>query len=95
MESFFVAIGQSQRQLTIEPQAQTGTYKVYAADRAEEWIDHERARSVDIPADGLLGTITVRSGHDFDFDGVGAFSGQDLLGIAAQIVLHPSYQGGS
>jgi len=92
MESFVVTIGQSQRQLNIEPQAQTGVYKIYAVDRAEDWIDHESARSVDIPSDGLLGTITVKGEHDFDFDGVGAFSGQDLLGIAAQITLHPSFQ---
>lgn len=92
METFVVTIGQSQRQLSIEPQDQTGTYKIYAVDRSEDWIDHEQARSVDIPSDGLLGTITVRGEHDFNFDGVGSFSGQDLLGIAAQITLHPSYQ---
>ena len=92
METFEVTIGQSQRKLRVEPQAETGNYKIFAVDPTQDWIDHEQARSVDIPLDGLLGTITVRSEHDFNFDGVGSFSGQDLLGIAAQIVLHPSFQ---
>jgi hypothetical protein len=92
METFEIAIGQSHRQLRLQPQGANGAYHIYAVDRAEDWINHEQARSVDVPADGLLGTITVRSDKDFDFDGVGAFTGQDLLSIAAQVVLHPSYQ---
>jgi hypothetical protein len=92
METFEIAIGQSHRQLRIEPQPATGAYNIYAVDRAEDWIDHEQARSVDVPADGLLGTITVKSERDFNFEGAGAFSGQDLLSIATQITLHPSYQ---
>jgi hypothetical protein len=92
METFEVAVGQSQRQLRVEPQAANNVYKIYAVDPALDWIDHEQARSVDVPENGLLGTITVRSERDFDFDGVAAFSGNEVLGIAAQIVRHPSYQ---
>lgn len=92
METFEVAVGQSQRQLRIEPQGTNNVYKIFAVDPALDWIDHEQARSVDVPEDGLLGTITVRSERDFDFDGVAAFSGNEVLGIAAQIVRHPSYQ---
>jgi len=92
METFEVAVGQSQRQLRVEPQAEHNVYKIYAADPALDWIDHAQARSVDVPEDGLLGTITVRNERDFDFDGVAAFSGNEVLGIAAQIVRHPSYQ---
>jgi hypothetical protein len=92
METFEVAVGQSQRQLRVEPQAANNVYKIFAVDPALDWIDHEQARSVDVPENGLLGTITVRSEHDFDFDGVAAFSGNEVLGIAAQIVRHPSYQ---
>jgi hypothetical protein len=92
METFEIPVGPSQRLLKIEPQGANHTYKIFASDPALDWIDHELARSVDVPADGLLGTITVRSERDFDFDGVGAFSGDEILGIAAQIVRHPSYQ---
>ncbi|WP_345955182.1 hypothetical protein [Mucilaginibacter sp. PAMB04168] len=92
METFEIPVGPSQRLLKIEPQGTTNTYKIFAADRAQDWIDHEQARSVDIPDDGLLGTITVRSDRDFDFEGGGAFSGDEILGIAAQITLHPSFQ---
>jgi hypothetical protein len=92
METFEVAVGQSQRQLRVEPQAANNVYKIFAVDPALDWIDHEQARSVDVPENGLLGTIIVRSERDFDFDGVAAFSGNEVLGIAAQIVRHPSYQ---
>ena len=92
MKSFEIPVGQSQQLLKFEPQEKSNTFKIYAADRAEDWIDREQARSVDIPTDGLLGTITVHDAHRFDFDGVGAFTGQDLLNIAAQIVQHPQFK---
>jgi hypothetical protein len=47
---------------------------------------------VDLPEDGLLGTITVYSEHHFDFEGAGALTGQDLSAIAAQIVTHPQFK---
>jgi len=94
MKSFEIPVGQSQRLLTFEPQEKANTFKIYATDRAEDWIDREQARSVDIPADGLLGTITIYDAHRFDFDGVGAFTGQDLSNIAAQIVKHPQFKTG-
>ena len=92
MKTFEIPVGQSQRLLKFEPQQKANTFKIYAADEAEDWIDYEQARSVDIPPDGLLGTITVYSEHHFDFEGVGAFTGQDLAGIAAQIVRHPQFK---
>jgi hypothetical protein len=42
--------------------------------------------------DGLLGTITVYDETRFNFDGIGAFTGQDLQSIAAQIVRHPEFK---
>jgi hypothetical protein len=92
MKTFEIPVGQSQRLLKFEPQEEINTFKIYAADKAEDWIDYEQSRSVDIPADGLLGTIKVHSEHHFDFDGVGAFTGQDLSGIAAQIAKHPQFK---
>jgi hypothetical protein len=92
MESFEIPIGPSQRRLKIEPQPQTGTYKIYAADPIADWMEHEQTNMVDLPADGLLGSITIRAEHDFDFDGAGVFSGDEVLGIAAQLVRHPSFQ---
>jgi hypothetical protein len=92
MESFEIPIGPNQRQLKIEQQPQAGTYKIFAVDAIEDWIEHGQSNMADIPADGLLGTITLRSEHDFDFEGAGVFSGDEVMGIAAQIVRHPSYQ---
>jgi hypothetical protein len=92
MKSFEIPVGQSRRLLKFEPQEKANTFKIYAADRAEDWIDREQARSVDIPVDGLLGIITIRNTHQFDFEGVGAFTGQDLSNIAAQIVQHPQFR---
>lgn len=91
METFEIPVGPSQRLLKIEPQATHGTYKIYAADPYQDWVDREQQRSVDLPPDGLLGTITIRSERDFDFDGAGYFMGDELLGIAAQVVRHPSF----
>ena len=93
MKTFDLQVGQSQRLLKFEPQETANTFKIYAVDKAEDWIDYEQARSVDLPADGLLGTITVHSAHHFDFDGAGALTGQDLQSIAAQIVEHPQFKG--
>ena len=92
MKSFEIPVGQGQRLLKFEPQQKENTFKIYAVDKAEDWIDYEQSRSVDIPPDGLLGVITVYSEHHFDFDGPGAFTGQDLLAIAAQIVKHPQFK---
>jgi hypothetical protein len=94
MKSFEIPVGQSQHLLKFESQEKVNTFKIYAVDRAEDWIDREQARSVDIPTDGLLGTITVYSETHFDFDGVGAFTGQDLQSIAAQIAAHPQFKVG-
>jgi hypothetical protein len=92
MKTFEIRVGQSQRLLKFEPQEAVNTFKIYAADKAEDWIDHEQSRSVDVPVDGLLGTIKVHSEHHFDFDGAGALTGQDLSSIAAQIVKHPQFR---
>ncbi|HEY8783316.1 MAG TPA: hypothetical protein VIM16_16945 [Mucilaginibacter sp.] len=91
MKTFELRVGQSQRLLKFEPQKKANTFKIYPADSAEDWIDYEQARSVDLPADGSLGTITVYSEHHFDFDGAGALTGQDLQAIATQIVKHPQF----
>jgi hypothetical protein len=91
MKPFEIAVGQSQRLLKFEPQQKANTFKIYAVDKAEDWIDYEQSRSVDLPPDGLLGTITVHSERRFDFDGPGAFTGQDLESIAAQIAKHPQF----
>jgi D-alanyl-D-alanine carboxypeptidase len=93
MKTFEIRVGQSQRLLKFEPQEKANTFKIYAADRAADWIDYEQSRSVDLPADGSLGIITVHNDHYFDFDGAGALTGQDLLAIAAQIVKHPQFKG--
>jgi hypothetical protein len=92
MKTFEIPVGQSQRLLKFEPQEKANTFKIYAVDKAEDWIDHEQSRSVDLPGDGLLGTITVHDEHHFEFDGAGAFTGQDLQAIAAQIAKHPQFQ---
>ncbi|WP_114940130.1 hypothetical protein [Mucilaginibacter endophyticus] len=92
MKPFEIRVGQSQQLLRFEPQAQPNTFKIYAVDKAEDWLDREQARSVDLPPDGSLGTITVHTAHHFDFDGAGAFTGQDLSAMAAQIVLHPQFK---
>jgi len=93
MKPFDLQVGQSQRLLKFEPQETANTFKIYAIDKAEDWLDYEQARSVDLPPDGLLGTITIHSAHHFDFDGAGALTGQDLQSIAAQIVEHPQFKG--
>lgn len=92
MKAFEIRVGQGQRLLRFEPQTDGNTFKIYAADKAEDWIDYEQSRSVDVPEDGLLGTITVYSERHFDFDGAGALTGQDLSGIAAQIAKHPQFK---
>jgi len=92
MKTFEIRIGQSQRLLKFEPLSQTNKFKVYAVDKAEDWLDYEQSRSVDIPEDGLLGIITVHSEHKFEFDGAGALTGQDLSSIAAQLSHHPQFK---
>ena len=92
METFEIPVGQSQRLLRFEPQQAVNTFKIYAVDKEEDWIDYEQSRSVDLPGDGSLGTITVYSEHHFDFEGAGALTGQDLSAIAAQIVKHPQFK---
>jgi hypothetical protein len=78
MKAFEIHVGQGQRLLKFEPQDKVNQFKIYAADKAEDWIDYEQSRSVDVPQDGQLGTITVYNDHHFDFDAPGAFTGQDL-----------------
>jgi hypothetical protein len=92
MKDFIIPVGQSRRELKFIPQEKQNTFKIYAVDPAEDWLDHEVQRSVDIPEDGLLGTITVHSETRFEFDGAGAFTGQDLQSIAAQISRHPAFK---
>jgi hypothetical protein len=92
MKTFEIRVGQGQRLLKFEPQQEVNTFKIYAADKAEDWIEYEQSRSVDIPEDGLLGTISVHSEHNFNFEGAGALTGQDLMSIAAQIVKHPQFK---
>jgi hypothetical protein len=89
MEKFEITIGQSRRGLRLEQQQNANTFKLFAADPVDDWFGYERPRSVDIPADGCLGTITVRGENDFDFEGAGAFTGQELQSIAAQVTRHP------
>lgn len=86
MNTFEIQVGQSHRSLRIEPQDAKGAYKIFAADKYQDWVDHERPRMIDMPEDGFLGTITVRSAKDFDFDGTGAFTGNEMLSIAGQII---------
>jgi len=93
MKPFDLQVGQSQRSLRFEPQQTANTFKIYPVDKAEDWLDYEQPRSVDLPPDGLLGTITVHNAHHFHFDGAGALTGQDLQSIAAQIVEHPQFRG--
>lgn len=93
MKAFEIRVGQGQRLLLFVPQEAVNTFKIYAADKADDWIGYEQSRSVDVPVDGLLGTITVQSEHHFEFDGAGALTGQDLASIAAQIVKHPQFRG--
>lgn len=92
MKPFEIRVGQGQRLLRFEPQQQVNTFKIFAADKAEDWIDYEQSRSVDVPEDGLLGIITIHNQHRYEFDGVGAFTGQDLSAMAAQIVNHPQFK---
>lgn len=92
METFEIPVGQSQRQLRFVPQEKLNTFKIYAVDKAEDWLDHEVQRSVDIPQDGLLGTITIFDEGRFDFDGTATFTGQELQSIAAQVVRHPEFK---
>jgi hypothetical protein len=61
MKSFEIPVGQSRQLLRFEPQQKSNTFKIYAADKAEDWLDREQQRQVDLPTDGLLGTITVRT----------------------------------
>jgi D-alanyl-D-alanine carboxypeptidase len=92
MKSFELPVGQSQRWLKFEPQKKANTFKIYAVDKAKDWLDYEQSRSVDLPDDGSLGTITVHNANQFEFDGAGALTGQDLQAIAAQIVNHPQFK---
>jgi hypothetical protein len=90
MKTLEIMVGQSQRGLRLEPQQCPGTFKIFALDPIQDWFDHERPRQVDVPEDGCLGQITVRSETDFDFEGAGAFTGQELQSVAAQISLYVS-----
>jgi hypothetical protein len=91
METFEITVGQSHRRLRLEPQLVPRQFKIYAADPAEDWIDHGQARVADLPIDGYLGTVKVESETIFDFDGSGAFTGQELQSIAAQVTKHPDF----
>lgn len=89
MDTFQITIGADQRLLKIVPQ-KPGTYKIYAADLNEELVNTGSIDPDSFPIDGLLGTIEVRAEKDFTFEGPGSFSGDELLGIAAQLVIHDS-----
>ena len=90
METLEIKVGQSQRGLRLEPLQRPDTFKIFALDPTEDWFDHERPRQVDLPEDGSLGQITVRGETDFDFEGAGAFTGQELQSIAAEVKLYIS-----
>jgi hypothetical protein len=92
MKTFEIPVGQSQRMLRFIPQEKTNKFKIYAVDKEQDWFDREVQRSVDLPGDGLLGTITIHDEGRFEFEGPGAFTGQDLQSIAAQIVRHPDFK---
>jgi len=92
MKTLEIRVGQCQRLLKCEPQEKANAFKIYAADKEEDWLDYEQSRSVDLPSDGLLGTITVHNERHFEFDGAGALTGQDLQAIAAQIAKHPQFK---
>ena len=90
MDTFQITIGANQRRLNIVPQNKQGSYKIYAADLNEELVSTGVPDPDSFPIDGLLGTIDVRSEKDFTFEGAGGFSGDELLGIAAQLIIHDS-----
>ncbi len=92
MESFEIQIGKDQKKLKIE-KIGTGTnsYKILDTNTNTELTDKDPLEIEDVPVSSELGKITVRSEKDFDFEGAGPFSGDELLGIAAQITLHPSF----
>ncbi|HWD88946.1 MAG TPA: hypothetical protein VG367_12515 [Mucilaginibacter sp.] len=92
MRTFEIPVGQTQRLLRFVPQEEANTFKIYAADKEQDRLDRGVQRSVDLPGDGLLGIITVHDEGKFEFEGPGAFSGQDLQSIAAQIVRHPQFK---
>jgi hypothetical protein len=90
MDTFQITIGADQRRLNIVPQDKQGAYKIYAADLNDELVNSDTPDPDSFPVDNLLGTIDVRSEKDFTFEGPGAFSGDELLGIAAQLIIHDS-----
>jgi hypothetical protein len=86
VKSFKLTVGLKHRQLRIEPGEEKGTFKLYAAGQTANCIDKVQSPSVDLPPESLVGIIRVRDETDFDFEGSGDFTGQDLLSLAAQIV---------
>jgi hypothetical protein len=85
METLEITVGQNQRGLRLEPQPQADTFKIFASDPTQDWLDYERPEQVDLPEDGCQGQITVRGETDFDFEGAGAFTGPELQNIAGQV----------
>ncbi|MCJ8208735.1 hypothetical protein MUY27_03385 [Mucilaginibacter sp. RS28] len=100
MESFEVQIGAEQRKLRIEPVAdhqpsgEGKAFKVFATDINADWLSNpENETATDVPTSDYLGLMTIQGEKKFTFDGEGRLTGNDLLGIAAQIVRHPSTAG--
>jgi hypothetical protein len=98
METFVIFIGANQRKLNIEPQlaasiveeGRTNKFKIYSADNVE-LLERAIRNTGDVPVDDLLGTMTIKSEKDFTFEGDEPFSGEELMGIAAQIIRHPTF----
>jgi len=87
-KGFEMRIGHTHRVLRVAPCKTPGTFALYATDLTS----YERAQMADIPEDGLLGTITVHSAKKFEFDGPDFFTGEELEGLATQLVLLPQFK---
>ncbi|WP_207427931.1 hypothetical protein [Pedobacter sp. SYSU D00535] len=99
MENFEIQIGQERRRLVIEPvivqetSGYTNVFRITDPDINSSLAEKDPVDIDDIPTDSTLGQITIRTEKDFDFEGGGTLSGDELLGIAAQIVRHPTFNG--
>ncbi|WP_423146199.1 hypothetical protein [Rubrolithibacter danxiaensis] len=96
MESFMITIG-PERGLRIEPDTHSDSasenqgkrFKIFRLE-GDDWMDDDNLDIEEVPVDNFLGVITVKTFKDFTFEGNGAFSGNDLLLIAGEIMKHSS-----
>lgn len=93
MNPFQIQVGQHRRSLRIEPirvgEGEPMKFRILDNHRDENWLQHPS--DGDVPSGNLLGEMVVHSQKTFSFTGEGDFSGEDLLSIATQISLHPSF----